>query len=73
MQLAFFQKHPVLKDILSLASFVIAIVAGTLFLNTYIYRSYNVVGASMENTLHNDDVKSSLHTDNVKYVLHLII
>jgi signal peptidase I len=55
MQLAFFQKHPVLKDILSLASFVIAIVAGTLFLNTYIYRSYNVVGASMENTLHNDD------------------
>ena len=55
MQLAFFQKHPVLKDILSLASFVIAIVAGTLFLNTYVYRSYNVVGASMENTLHNDD------------------
>ena len=55
MQLAFFQKHPVLKDILSLASFVIAIVLGTLFLNTYIYRSYNVVGASMENTLHNDD------------------
>ena len=55
MQLAFFQKHPVLKDILSLTSFVIAIVLGTLFLNTYIYRSYNVVGASMENTLHNDD------------------
>ena len=32
-----------------------AIVLGTLFLNTYIYRSYNVVGGSMENTLHGDD------------------
>ncbi|MBQ3413512.1 signal peptidase I [Candidatus Saccharibacteria bacterium] len=26
-----------------------------MFLNTYIYRSYNVVGSSMENTLQNDD------------------
>ncbi len=51
----FFQKHPLLKDLLSLAAFVVAIVVGTLFLNTYIYRSYNVVGSSMENTLQNDD------------------
>lgn len=55
MQPTFFQKHPLIKDILSLGSFIIAIVLGTLFLNTYIYRSYNVVGVSMENTLHNDD------------------
>ena len=55
MKPTFFQKHPLLKDICSLAGFVIAIVLGTLFLNTYIYRSYNVVGVSMENTLHNDD------------------
>lgn len=34
---------------------MIAIVLGTLFLNTYIYRSYNVVGISMENTLHDND------------------
>lgn len=51
----FFQKHPLLKDILSLTGFVVAIVLCTLFLNTYIYRSYNVVGASMENTLQGDD------------------
>lgn len=38
-----------------MAIFVIAIVLGTLFLNTYIYRSYNVVGVSMENTLHGND------------------
>ncbi|MDO4612317.1 MAG: signal peptidase I [Candidatus Saccharibacteria bacterium] len=55
MQATFFQKHPLLKDILSLASFVVAIVLCTLFLNTYIYRSYNVVGASMENTLRDED------------------
>lgn len=55
MEPKFFQKHPLLKDILSLGGFILAIVLGTLFLNTYIYRSYNVVGSSMENTLHNDD------------------
>ncbi len=51
----YFEKHPLLKDILSLLCFIVAIVLGTLFLNTYIYRSYNVVGISMENTLHDDD------------------
>ncbi|MBQ3293462.1 signal peptidase I [Candidatus Saccharibacteria bacterium] len=55
MKPTFFQKHPVAKDVLSLASFVVAIVLCTIFLNTYIYRSYNVVGSSMENTLQNDD------------------
>ena len=55
MKPTFFQKHPIAKDILSLAAFVVAIVLCTIFLNTYIYRSYNVVGSSMENTLQNDD------------------
>ena len=56
MEPTYFQKHPLVKDILTLAGFVVMIILGTLFLNTYIYRSYNVVGVSMENTLHNDDV-----------------
>ena len=55
MEPSFFQKHPLMKDLLSLAGFVVAIVLGTMFLNTYVYRSYNVVGGSMENTLHGDD------------------
>lgn len=55
MEPTFFQKHPLMKDLLSLGSFILAIVLGTLFLNTFIYRSYNVVGGSMENTLHEDD------------------
>lgn len=55
MEPTFFQKHPLLKDALSLFSFVAAVVLGTIFLNTYVYRSYNVVGQSMENTLINGD------------------
>ena len=55
MEPKFFQKHPLFKDLLSLGIFIVAIVLGTVFLNTFIYRSYNVVGSSMENTLHGDD------------------
>ena len=51
----FFQRYPLLKDLLGLAGFIVAVVLGTVFLNTFIYRSYNVVGSSMENTLHGDD------------------
>lgn len=55
MEPSFFQKHPLLKDLLSLGGFIVAVVLGTVFLNTFIYRSYNVVGSSMEDTLHGDD------------------
>lgn len=51
----FSQRHPLFMDILSFVSFIGAIILGTIFLNTFIYRSYNVVGGSMENTLHGDD------------------
>lgn len=44
-----------LRDLLSLVLFVAAIVMGTMLLNAFVFRSYNVVGSSMENTLHNDD------------------
>ena len=51
----FFQKHPLLKDILSLVIFVCCVILGTVVLNAFVFRSYNVVGKSMENTLQNDD------------------
>lgn len=51
----FFQKHPLLKDILSLVVFVVFIILGTIVLNAFVFRSYNVVGSSMLNTLENDD------------------
>ena len=51
----FFQKHPLLKDLVSLAIFIGLVVIGTLALNAFVFRSYNVVGVSMENTLHGND------------------
>lgn len=55
MNPTFFQKHPLLKDFLTLIFFIAVISLGTLFLNTFVYRSYNVIGSSMENTLFEDD------------------
>ena len=52
---SFLKKHPLVKDLLSLAVFVVAIILGTFWLNAYVFRSYNVVGSSMANTLHDDD------------------
>lgn len=54
-KITFFTKHPLLKDLLSLIIFVVCVIFGTILLNAYVFRSYNVVGQSMENTLHNDD------------------
>lgn len=51
----FFQKHPLVKDLLSLVTFVVCVVVGTVLLNAFVFRSYNVVGSSMENTLQNKD------------------
>lgn len=51
----FFQKHPLFKDLISLVVFVACVVLGTMILNAFVFRSYNVVGSSMENTLQNDD------------------
>lgn len=51
----FFKKHPLLRDLLSLALFVVCVVVGTMLLNAFVFRSYSVVGSSMENTLQNDD------------------
>lgn len=55
IQPKFFQKHPMLKDIAGLVSFVAIVIVGTLTLNAFVFRSYNVVGGSMENTLHGND------------------
>jgi len=51
----FGQKYPALKDILNFLSFVGAVALGTFILNSFIFRSYNVVGSSMENTLQSGD------------------
>lgn len=55
MQPTFFARHPILKDLVSLFIFVACVIIGTLFINAFVFRSYNVVGPSMEKTLYTDD------------------
>lgn len=55
MKPSFFQRHPVAKDFFNIATFIAGVIAGILILNAFIFRSYNVIGASMENTLHSHD------------------
>jgi signal peptidase I len=44
-----------LKDAISLLIFVACIAVGTLLINTFIFRSFSVVGPSMESTLYTGD------------------
>ncbi len=55
MEASFFTRHPVAKDILSLVIFIVCVVVGTLLINTFVFRSYNVVGPSMETTMYTGD------------------
>ncbi len=45
----------VFKDILGIVGFVILVIIGTLFINTFIFRSFNVNGPSMQTTLYTGD------------------
>lgn len=49
------QRHPILKDGLGIIIFVVCVLIGTLIINTFIFRSFNVVGPSMEKTLYTGD------------------
>lgn len=52
MEATFLQRHPIIKDGFGLLIFIICVLIGTLLINTFIFRSFNVVGPSMETTLH---------------------
>lgn len=55
MEASFFTRHPLLKDLLSLIVFVVCVVIGTILINTFVFRSYNVIGPSMETTMYTGD------------------
>lgn len=55
MEPSFLTRHPLIKDLFSLASFVVLVIIGTVLINTFVFRSYNVVGPSMETTLYTGD------------------
>lgn len=51
----FFKHHPFLKDFLGLVVFAVCVFAGTMLINTFVFRSFNVEGPSMEKTLYTGD------------------
>ena len=55
MEPTFFDRHPQLKDGLSLIIFIVGVVIGTLLSNTFVFRSFNVEGPSMETTMFTGD------------------
>lgn len=55
METSFLQRHPAFRDVTSVIIFVLCVVLGTIFINTFVFRSFNVVGPSMESTLYTGD------------------
>ena len=49
------QRHPAFRDVLGLIVFVVCVAVGTLFINSFIFRTFSVVGGSMENTMFTGD------------------
>ena len=55
MQSRFFDRHQNFKDAFGIVTFVVLVFIGTMFINTFIFRSFNVSGRSMEETMHDSD------------------
>lgn len=55
VEATFFQRHPKLKDAIGIIFFGICVIIGTLFINSFVFRSFNVVGPSMETTMYTGD------------------
>lgn len=55
MNASFLERHQGIKDALGIVVFVICVLIGTLFINAFIFRSFNVEGPSMEQTLYTGD------------------
>lgn len=55
MEATFFDRHPQLRDGLGLIIFIVGVVIGTLLINSFVFRSFNVEGPSMETTMFTGD------------------
>ena len=55
MDATFFDRHPFARDLIGLAIFVVAVAIGTLLMNAFVLRSFNVDGPSMEPTMYTGD------------------
>lgn len=55
MEVSFLKRHPFVKDAIGITIFIVCVLVGTLFINAFIFRSFSVVGPSMEKTLYTGD------------------
>ena len=55
MEASYMTRHPFTKDIIGIVIFIVCVVVGTILINTFVFRSFNVVGPSMETTLFTGD------------------
>lgn len=55
MEANYLERHQGLRDALNFIGFVSLVLVGTLLINNYIFRSFNVVGPSMEPTFYTGD------------------
>lgn len=55
MESTFFDRHPKFRDAIGLSIFIVGVIVGTLLINTFVFRSFNVEGPSMEPTMHTGD------------------
>lgn len=55
MEKPFLERHQWVRDIGGLLIFALAVLVGTLLINTYVFRSFNVEGPSMEPTMYTGD------------------
>src|SRR5437868_5096602 len=55
MEASFLQRHPLLKDAFGIVVFIVCVLVGTLLINAFVFRSFNVLGPSMQTTLYTGD------------------
>jgi signal peptidase I len=55
MEASFMQRHPFIKDTLGILAFISCVLIGTILINAFIFRSFNVVGPSMQSTMYTGD------------------
>lgn len=55
MEAGFFDRHPGARDAFGFLLFAFLVLIGTVVINAFIFRSFNVVGPSMESTMYTGD------------------
>lgn len=55
MEASFMQRHPFIKDTVGILVFISCVLIGTILINAFIFRSFNVVGPSMQPTMYTGD------------------